>query len=148
MRKNVFFYLGTVYNHRAAISIDAMITDAFLEADPVLKISDSITDPVEFMSMTDSLLHTIQYSKDPRLTKAKEIIDRLRRRKLYRFIDEILLPAGSARVIRPEEITACQESGTTGVNLVPDDIVLAPVTLNFGMKNQNPVDKVLFFKDW
>lgn len=138
----------TVYNHRAAVGIDTMIADAFLEADPILKISDAITDPEDFLSLNDNLLNTIQFSKSPGLASAKDIVMRLRRRDLYKFVDEILLPAGTTRVVRPEEITTCQEAGSTGVNLVPNDILVVPTTLNFGKKNQNPVDKVLFFKDW
>lgn len=138
---------GTVYNHRAALSIGAMITDAFLEADSTLKISDSISDPTDFMTMTDSLVPIIERSKDSSLASARKIIHRLRRRQLYRFVDEVLLPAGASRRISPEEITTCQDA-STGVNLVPRDIYIAHVTLNFGMKSKNPVDNVLFFKDW
>ena len=139
---------GTVYNHRAALSIDAMLTDALLEADGALGISASISDAEEFMRMTDSIIPMIEYSRDARLRKAKSIIERLRRRKLYQFVDEVLLPAGRSIKVTPEEITTCQEAAATGVNLVPDDVVVTSVTLNFGMKSQNPVDKVLFFRDW
>lgn len=139
---------GTVYNHRAAVSIDGMITDAFLEANSTLKIADSITDPAEFLTMTDSLVPIIERSKESSLVGARKIISRLRRRKLYRFVDEILLPAGVSRKITAEEITTCQDRANTGIELRPDDIYVAHVTLNFGMKSRNPVDQVLFFKDW
>lgn len=125
-----------------------MITDAFLAADHVLNISDSIHDPEEFLAMTDSLLHTIEFSKDSRLADARSIVRRLRHRDLYSFVDELLLPTDSTRNIRPEDITTCQQADTPGVHLVPDDIVLATVTLNFGMKRENPIDSVRFFSDW
>lgn len=123
-----------------------MIADAFFAADPVLHLAESITDPKEFMAMTDSLLHAIEFSKDYRLAEARRIVSRLRHRNLYSFVDELLLPAGSSSRISVEDITTCQDG--RDVNLVPDDIVLATVTLNFGMKRENPIDSVRFFRDW
>lgn len=125
-----------------------MITDALIEADHVLHISDTITDPVEFLRMTDTIIPIIEYSKDPALNGAKAIIHRLRRRQLYRFVDEVLLPAGVSSDISAPDITTHQDSAGTGVNLRPSDIHVAHVTHNFGMKEQNPVDNVLFFANW
>jgi deoxynucleoside triphosphate triphosphohydrolase SAMHD1 len=138
----------TVYNHRAALSIDSMITDAFMHADQTLEISDAIFDAPSFMRLTDSLLYQIEHSKDQRLASARSIVDRIRRRKLYRFVDECLLPEGSKRRVTEQEITTSQDSGKWGINLRPEDIVISNVALNFGRKDQNPVENVLFFKDW
>lgn len=136
----------TVYNHKAAIGIDAMLADILTFANSSLNIADSICDPVQFMSMTDVILHKIEFSNSSALSQARALVHRLRRRDLYSFVDEVLLPEGFARVITPQDITTCQVSGE--INLVPDDIVLATVTLNFGMKNKNPIDNVKFFPDW
>lgn len=125
-----------------------MITDAFLEANNFLKIADSITDPEAFLTMTDCLIPIIERSREASLAGARKIIRRLRRRQLYRFVDEVLLPAGMSFKISPEQITTCQDTAGNGVNLVPDDVHVAHVTLNFGMKAKNPVDQVLFFSDW
>lgn len=125
-----------------------MITDAFLEANNTLRIAESISDPSDFLTMTDTLVPIIERSKEPSLAGAREIIGRLRRRRLYRFVDEFLLPAGATCKITPEEITTSQDSAGTGIDLRPDDIHVAHVTLNFGKKSKNPVDHVLFFKDW
>ncbi len=136
----------TVYNHKAAIAIDAMLADILTLANAPLRIADSIRDPVHFMQMTDVILHKIEYSREPALAPARDLVHRLRRRDLYSFVDEVLLPEGCARAIAPEDVTTCQVGGD--VDLVPDDIVLATVTLNFGMKNKNPIDNVKFFRDW
>ncbi|CDF37418.1 unnamed protein product [Chondrus crispus] len=68
-------------------------------------------------------------------------------RDLYRFVDEILLPPGRVCTVAPQDITTCQDL-STGVNLVPEDVYVVHVPLHFGMKSKNPVDNVLFFKDW
>jgi deoxynucleoside triphosphate triphosphohydrolase SAMHD1 len=138
----------TVYNHRAALSIDAMITDAFLLADQTLQISDAILDAPSFMRLTDSVLYRIEHSTDSSLMSARSIVDRIRRRKLYRFVDECLLPEGSRRRVTEQDITTSQNAGRWGVDLRPEDIVISNVALNFGRKDKNPVESVLFFKDW
>lgn len=124
-----------------------MVADAFLAADRPLGISASIADPVAFMRLTDALLPVIEYSTDPSLAAARKIVRRIRTRDLYRFVDEILLPPGRVCTVAPHDITTCQDL-STGVNLVPDDVYVVHVPLNFGMKSKNPVDNVLFFKDW
>ena len=42
-----------------------MIADAFLLADPYLKISDSVQNPEEYVHLTDCVLRKIEESKIP-----------------------------------------------------------------------------------
>jgi len=42
-----------------------MVTDAFLEADPVLKISEKIYNPQEYLYLDDGILKEIAQSPDP-----------------------------------------------------------------------------------
>lgn len=139
-----------VYNHRAAISIDAMVTDALLQADETLRIADCIDRPEDFIALSDCIFSQIEFSKEPQLKYSRELIHRLRRRKLYRFADEILLPTDctSHPVVCAEDVTTCQDAAGSGVTLTPNDVHVTKVSLNFGMKEQNPVDRVLFFKNW
>lgn len=139
---------GTVYNHRASVAIEAMLTDAFIHADSTLRISDSIASPADFLTMSDSLIQVIERSKETSLKRSREIVHRIRRRHLYRFVDEVLLPADRKMNITPEDVSTCQDAAGTGVALRPEDIHIAKVTLNFGMEQRNPVDNVLFFKNW
>lgn len=129
------------------LSIDAMMTDAFVHADSSLKISNSIDDPEDFIKMTDSLTYLIERSSASALKKSKSILRRVRQRKLYRLVDEYLVPVGKSFFITPEQICTFQ-STISNINLKPDDIHVARVVLNFGMKEMNPVDHVLFFEEW
>lgn len=140
----------TVYNHRAAVAIDAMVSDALLHADETLRIADSIERPEDFIAISDCVISQIEFSKEPQLKQSKDLIHRLRRRRLYRFVDEILLPTDCTchPVVCAEDITTCQDAAGTNVTLTPDDVYVTKVSLNFGMKEQNPVDRVLFFKSW
>lgn len=54
----------TVYNHKAAISIAALISDVVTRADPLPRITDAITVPHTFLGMADCMLHTIQHSRE------------------------------------------------------------------------------------
>lgn len=126
-----------------------MVSDAFLHADSHLGISASISDPEDFLSINDSLIGVIERSKHSGLATARNILRRLATRRLYRFVDEVLMPAGAERrSVTPQQITTCQNAAKTGVTLRPEDICVSNVSLNFGMRDQNPVDRVLFFKDW
>lgn len=122
--------------------------DAFHAADSTLGISDAILDAPSFLRLSDSMLYQIEHSRETSLSDARNIVARLRRRKLYRFVDECLLPKGSTRRFKEEEITSYQDSGSSGIDLRPEDIVIFVVKLNFGRGDANPIDSIRFFKDW
>ena len=42
-----------------------MVCDAFVAADPILKISDKIADPQEYLFLDDGILKDIARSRDP-----------------------------------------------------------------------------------
>ncbi|KAA8499083.1 Deoxynucleoside triphosphate triphosphohydrolase SAMHD1-like [Porphyridium purpureum] len=133
-----------VYNHRASKAIEYMITDILLHADAHLKISESITDPSSFMNFTDSIIRVIEMSKEASLGASRQLIRRLRNRDLYRFVDEVLVPANTADVSEVD-ISTSQDSNS---RLQPDDLIVFNMRANFGMRQKNPVDHVHFFQNW
>ena len=50
---------------RLGKAVEHMVVDALVAADPVLKLSAKIDDPDEYLHLTDSILETIENSKDP-----------------------------------------------------------------------------------
>ena len=74
-------------------------TDALVAADPVLHLADSIDDPAQYATLTDCVLRQIEFSKDPRLAHARQIVLDIRRRKLYKCVDEVVLSEVDARII-------------------------------------------------
>lgn len=50
---------------RLGKAVEHMVVDALVAADPVLKLSQKIDDPDEYLHLTDSILETIENSKDP-----------------------------------------------------------------------------------
>ena len=94
-----------VYSHRVGKSIEFMIGDAFRLADPILGISDAVNDVELYSSMmTDNLLRTIECSRDPAMKPAKDIVTRIRKRDLYKMVDEVLMT--------PELISSYQDAIT------------------------------------
>lgn len=81
-----------VYSHRVSKAIEYMITDVLLLADPVLKISHAIDDPKKYVNLTDCLIKQIECSDDPRLAPARALIERIRRRQLYKLAAETIIP--------------------------------------------------------
>lgn len=93
----------TVYNHKAVIAAQFMITELFSYLDPVIGLSDSVNDMEKFCSMTDEYILTCHntllgpycnLSEEHLLLvkKAKEIIDRLDSHKLYSHVDTYVTP--------------------------------------------------------
>ena len=54
----------------------------------VLKLSETIDDMVAYTRVNDSILLTILNSTDPQLDEARQILENIERRRLYRFIGQ------------------------------------------------------------
>ncbi|GES92426.1 HD phosphohydrolase domain-containing protein [Rhizophagus clarus] len=132
------------YNHRVGKAIGYMIIDALIAADPVLKISDSIDNPDEYLKMDDTILNRIEYSDDTGLKKSREIIRRIRRRELYKFVDEFLVPKNLKKEFKENQITTkkiiAHDNG-----LKEEDVIVDILVLNYGKKDENPIDNVEFY---
>lgn len=125
-----------------------MIVDALVEANPVFHFEETIRDPARYVDMTDNILPHIESSRDPALKGAQAILKRIRHRDLYRFIAQKLLIDKKlvAKHITPEEIVGNQDvSKHYGISLRPEDIIVNFHSLNWGLKDKNPVEAVRFF---
>jgi HD superfamily phosphohydrolase len=128
-----------VYCHRATKAIEYMITDALVEADAAWgrRLSSAIDDPRAYYKLTDYVLHEIEASTAPELSAARAIFGRMRRRQLYAFVDEALIPeavaAGLAKVT-PQML-----------GLRPQDVIVQDYALNYGSYAHNPVDATMFY---
>jgi len=89
---------------RKARSVDLMVVDALRAANPVLKILDKIWDAEEFVKLDDTILKQIEYydrsnpwwrlgdEDDSHMLKAQSIIQRMRKRDLYKYCGECVIP--------------------------------------------------------
>ncbi|CAG8623887.1 10421_t:CDS:2, partial [Dentiscutata heterogama] len=72
-------------------AINYMIADAFVKANPCLKIKEAIDKPKEYIKLNNSILSFIEHSEGDDLKESRKIIKRIRRRDLYKFIAECLI---------------------------------------------------------
>jgi HD superfamily phosphohydrolase len=143
----------SVYTHKKAKAVEYMVVDALVEADAAWnsKISNSIWDVKEFIKMDDTLLKQIENSEEAALGKARDIVRRIRRRELYRFVNEYTVPEDRVEDFKPvcaSDITACQGANNIPGGLKPDDIIVQNLKIDYGKKHRNPVDSVRFFHYW
>jgi deoxynucleoside triphosphate triphosphohydrolase SAMHD1 len=148
-----------VYTHKKAKAVEYMIVDAMVEADIGWnnRISHAIQDPKEFIKLDDSIVKQIEFSSEPELQKARDIIKRLRKRDLYVFVNEYTVPAeylNDFKDVTAEDITTCQNSngGSSSCafpgGLKPEMLIVHNVKIDYSMKAEDPVSKVKFFQNW
>ena len=103
-----------------------MITDALLAADPVLKLSESVDDMSRYIHMTDSVLRIIMANPDARLDASKAIINRLHRRDLYRFVDQVTIPFELQPFLKKDMITPLEivSRHKSDIELFENDIIV------------------------
>jgi HD superfamily phosphohydrolase len=138
-----------VYSHKVGNAIEHMVADAFTLADPYMHISQRATEPTTYTHLTDCILKTIEASFEPELEPARAIIRRLRRRDLYRFVDETIIPGeliSHWNVPSAAEVITCQSHD--GIPLRVEDIIVDTHVNNYAMKHQNPIDNIHWFTKW
>ncbi|KAH7459390.1 Deoxynucleoside triphosphate triphosphohydrolase SAMHD1-like protein [Phytophthora ramorum] len=100
----------------------------------------------EFQFLTDHVVHSIEASKSETLSDARAVLKRMRRRELYEFIDEYLLPPElMSRIPRFTSEELATQTSYDGVTLDPEDIIVFDGRLNYNFKDRNPVDNVSFY---
>jgi HD superfamily phosphohydrolase len=135
-----------IYNHKTGKGIEYMICDILLKANNKLKIAECIYNPEEFINLTDDILNTIKISKDPDLKESKDIITRLEKRDIYKFIDEYIVPnelTDYIKIINPVDIIS-QNSELSNLITI-DDIIIFDKKMNYNLNDKNPVDNVYFY---
>jgi HD superfamily phosphohydrolase len=141
-----------VYTHRKAKAIEYMVVDCLLHADAAWggKISSAILSPQNFQRLDDTVLKRIEWSDDPKLKDAQAILQRLRRRELYRYVNEFAVPGERLahwKAVTPADVVSCQDP-QGGVQLRPEDVIVHNLKIDWTSKNENPVNSIKFFRDY
>ncbi|XP_066090499.1 deoxynucleoside triphosphate triphosphohydrolase SAMHD1 isoform X1 [Saccopteryx bilineata] len=146
------------YQHRVGNIIDAMITDALLEADPYIEItgaegkkyhiSTAIDDMEAFTKLTDNIFLEILHSSDPHLDAAREILRKIEHRKLYKYVGQTR--PNKQKLKREDFKQLSQEVADTKpvspvADLKAEDFVVDVIDMDYGMKDKNPIDNVYFY---
>ncbi|XP_059178799.1 deoxynucleoside triphosphate triphosphohydrolase SAMHD1-like isoform X2 [Physella acuta] len=164
---NMFYTRYTLhkiaYQHRVNCAIETMVTAALIKANDYIKfskkdkstckMSECVDDMFAYTELTDNVLFKILYSDDPdshssEMCDAKNIIQRIFNRDLYSCVCESK-PIGSENLkqntdeIRSEILKKAHSLGHTSLSV--DDLIVQIAYLDFGMQDQNPVEKLLVY---
>ncbi|KFP27224.1 Deoxynucleoside triphosphate triphosphohydrolase SAMHD1, partial [Colius striatus] len=137
----------------------ARITEAFQKADKFFKIegsggklfqiSTAMEDMEAYTKLTDNIYLEILHSTCPELKEAREILHKIERRELYKFLGETQ-PETRMEIVKnnslAESIARCKpEKDPPDVELKAEDFIIDVINMDYGMKEKNPVDNVHFY---
>ncbi|XP_052817340.1 deoxynucleoside triphosphate triphosphohydrolase SAMHD1-like isoform X2 [Mya arenaria] len=139
------------YQHKTTKIIEKMVTEALVKANDFikfngkdgkkLKMSESIHDMKAFSQMTDHVFNLIVSSTDTDLNESREILKKVLRRELYKFVGQI-------QMLKEDEkktLIATIDKQTPEGYPAEDIIIFQLVTLDYGMKDKNPIGSVRFY---
>ncbi|XP_077191362.1 deoxynucleoside triphosphate triphosphohydrolase SAMHD1 isoform X2 [Paroedura picta] len=152
------------YQHKVGNIIETMITDAFLKADKYIKVkgsngkeyhlSTAIDDMEAYTNLTDDIFLTILRSDLPELHEAQEILRKIERRDLYKFLGETQPKEGKEIKKEqydelPAEVAASKPAASKpdkGIqDLMAEDFIVDVINMNYGMNEENPINNVSFY---
>ncbi|XP_071428809.1 deoxynucleoside triphosphate triphosphohydrolase SAMHD1 [Pithys albifrons albifrons] len=147
------------YQHKTGNIIELMITEAFQKADKYFKIrgsggkvyqiSTAMEDMEAYTKLTDSIYLEILHSSDPELQEAREVLRKIERRELYKFLGETR-PETKKEIVENNSLAesianAKPEKDPPDVELKAENFIVDVINMDYGMKEQNPIDKVHFY---
>ncbi|AWP09820.1 putative deoxynucleoside triphosphate triphosphohydrolase SAMHD1 isoform 2 [Scophthalmus maximus] len=149
------------YQHKVGNIIEAMITEAFLKADPYIQIegsegkmftlSTAIDDMVAYTKLTDNVFEQILHSSVTELAEPREILNNIICRRLFKFLGEtqaderLSVTKEMIKSWEAELAEANPQCEAQDVNLLPEDFVVSIINMDYGMKEKNPINSVHFY---
>ncbi|XP_065070668.1 deoxynucleoside triphosphate triphosphohydrolase SAMHD1-like [Rhopilema esculentum] len=145
-----------VYQHKTTKIVECMLVEALSLVDDKFEIFESIGNMASYTSLTDSIIYEILRSKDDdvRIKTAQRLIKQLQKRQLYKFCGQVNALVGSQdddimtssqQILDKGEDGISQEIAAKDESLSSEDVVINIVNITFGMKNDDPIDSVIFF---
>uniref|UniRef100_A0A673B5I6 Deoxynucleoside triphosphate triphosphohydrolase SAMHD1 n=1 Tax=Sphaeramia orbicularis TaxID=375764 RepID=A0A673B5I6_9TELE len=136
------------YQHKVGNIIETMITEAFLKADEHIQIegsegrmctlSTAIDDMAAYTKLTDNVFEQILNSSSPELAEARQILHNIVCRRLYKCL-------GQTQPDKPIDVTQVCACVSKEVDLQPEDFVVSVITMDYGMKDKDPINNVRFY---
>nr|XP_046253083.1 deoxynucleoside triphosphate triphosphohydrolase SAMHD1-like [Scatophagus argus] len=149
------------YQHAVTKIIETMITEAFFKADKHIQIegsggkkftlSTAIEDMEAYTKLTDGVFEQILNSSSKELAEARQILHNVVRRRLYKCVGQTQAEepiSVTQEMILSWEANLAQTvplSGAQDVSLKPEDFVVRVIHIDFGMRENNPIDNVRFY---
>ncbi len=71
--------------------MDIVIQDVLLNANNYYRFDEMASSVDSYLTLTDTILQNIEHSTDPTLQKSRDIIKKIKRRDIYKFVNEIII---------------------------------------------------------
>ncbi|PHU27561.1 hypothetical protein BC332_05893 [Capsicum chinense] len=139
----------TVYTHAKVKAIELMVVDALVKANDYLHIASHIEHPSQYWKIDDTILKTIETAPDPELKESRDLILRVRRRDLYQFCNEYVVPRDKIEYFKDvtaQDIVCSQKSSSE--RLSEEDVAVSNVMIDLTQGRHNPLESIHFFKDY
>ncbi|XP_069100003.1 deoxynucleoside triphosphate triphosphohydrolase SAMHD1 [Pleurodeles waltl] len=149
------------YQHKVGNIIETMITDALLKADPYIRIegangelfsiSTAIEDMEAYTKLTDNIFQQILHSSDSNLSEARGILQNVERRQLYKYVgqthprSEIKIQQEQYDALPFDIAESIPQTSLPEVEMKPEDFIVDVIHMDYGMKEQNPINNVHFY---
>ncbi|XP_043984764.1 deoxynucleoside triphosphate triphosphohydrolase SAMHD1 [Gambusia affinis] len=149
------------YQHKVGNIIETMITEAFLKADPhihiegsqgnIFTLSTAIDDMVAYTKLTDNVFEQILNSSNQKLAESRLILNKIICRQLYKCLGQtqpdkaLTVTQENIHIWEAELAQSIPHSGSPDVDLQPGDFVVSVITMDYGMKEKNPINNVRFY---
>uniref|UniRef100_A0A8C6TWU8 HD domain-containing protein n=1 Tax=Neogobius melanostomus TaxID=47308 RepID=A0A8C6TWU8_9GOBI len=133
------------YQHKPSLSSRrCMITEAFLKANPILKISDALDgngDVVidKYTKLTDDIFGEILNSPDSGLDDAKQILNKIISRKIYKHL-------GMTKRGTEEQVLKSTAKYHVFLDVLLSGFVFQISIIDFGKGKNNPLDDMYFYR--
>lgn len=160
---------STVYTHKTTQASTLMIADVMTLADPYfrllpdrigrtgkghgLPLSRAMLDPKVYLRMRDCVIDLIEFSEDPRLARAQDVIRRLRSRDLYKCAavrkldmeNDVDKKIWAKKEIEIEaELLQVRGEYEGHLTLNANDIIIEKRNIHSGAKEDNPLLRMRF----
>jgi predicted Zn-dependent protease len=138
-----------IYEHHKTKASSLMIADILTLADPYFRLSKSklpislaCYDADAYLKLKDSIIDIIEENDHELLKDAKDLIERYRKRKLYKTISEQKISTSATWTLKfweMEDEMIKQEliSLSDMIGLSSADIIVEKLQFHFGMKSEN-----------
>uniref|UniRef100_UPI00358F1901 deoxynucleoside triphosphate triphosphohydrolase SAMHD1 isoform X2 n=1 Tax=Myxine glutinosa TaxID=7769 RepID=UPI00358F1901 len=133
------------YQHKVVKGIELMVNDAFKKADKCIKISGkddktfnistAIDDMEAYTKLTDRIYDQILHSSEENLQPARDILNRIVKRSIYRCIGEEDLGTSFGEMPSESKTKTYTE----------EDLIVYVVTFDYGMEKNDPVKNIQFY---
>ncbi|EGR27083.1 SAM domain and HD domain 1 [Ichthyophthirius multifiliis] len=132
------------YLHRVAQGIEYMLCDALEKANSVYNFRNIVKDMKQYQKLTDRILEDIVFSENQELKESREILERIFKRNLYKFVCEFV--CGIDEKITKEEVFEGLQKYLNQKDSQLEKFIRVSISrVSYCMNNLDPVRKVMFF---